>query len=420
MSGDSEEYDENAGGRAASYLSAISRKKLLTHAQEIECGKKIEASYRDALYVMCSYKNDGRPIPSSTDPSERPVQQGDGLTKNTDPPLPGLSALEMAVGYDDDETADVFRYAEKKILGARRPAKVRRASDILFDSAACRRCDLIRDALRHFRGFNSVPAEKKKEAGAHVRRAETVRNFFVESNLRLSVSISKRYARGSSQELFDLVQVGNIGLVRAVDRFDYRRGFRFSTYATWWIKHEISRYLQDLGRVIRLPVHAEEYLTKYRKCCRRLLNKTGTMPSQSDALRAMHGREPTSDDLLKLNEVLRSSETLSLDNHLPDDDETDFYRYLKDESAEDPLQRCMARERAEMLHAIIDDPEFLKPVQREVICRRYFISGGQTLGAVGDMYHVTRERIRQIQLDALGRIRRRIDAVYGKEFAEGK
>ena len=239
-----------------------------------------------------------------------------------------------------------------------------------------------------------------KQTHTLFNHSQQVRNEFVKANLRLVVSIARRFNHGR-MPLNDLIQEGNIGLIKAVERYDYRRGYRFSTYASWWIRHAISRALADKGRAVRLPVHMLDAHQKVARCHRELSSKLGRPPTIEELGRSTKIAAEKVDKILGY----MSDQNLSLDRNVSDGDDRRFVEMLSDPdavSATDWLMRCSM---SDQVHQIMGD---LKPIESDVLRKRFGLEGAkeQTLKEIGDIYELSRERIRQIQEQALGKIRR--------------
>ena len=294
--------------------------------------------------------------------------------------------------------------------GVAKAAKKLRAadSDHLFIDAALGAIDRmtlgigVRGELVKSLGARGKVTEWLRRVQQANRAAADARNDFVKANLRLVVSIARRFNHGR-MALADLIQEGNLGLIKAVERYDYKRGFRFSTYASWWIRHAISRALADKGREVRLPVHmidAQHRLTKARR-----------------QLTAKVGREPTSEELAEATsmpldkvEKMRSwllEQSVSIDKPVGDDEGRVLGEVLEDPDRESasPTEGMEWEALTTEVRELLGD---LRPIEADILRQRFGLGTEQelTLKEIGDKYNLSRERIRQLQEQALGKMRR--------------
>ena len=243
-----------------------------------------------------------------------------------------------------------------------------------------------------------ITPTRRRELNKVVRAGARAERQFVQSNLRLVVSIAKKY-QASGLPLLDLIQEGNLGLMHAVEKFDWRKGFKFSTYATWWIRQAITRGIANTGRTIRLPVHAGDTLARLQKARSRLELKFGRHATLAELAAEV---EMPAD---KVTEALRfAAEPLSLSEPLREDGDAELGDVVEDRSAESPFEvasTALLPEEITRLLAPLDERE------REILALRFGLDRGEprTLEEVGEAFNLTRERIRQIEARAMSKLR---------------
>lgn len=237
---------------------------------------------------------------------------------------------------------------------------------------------------------------KQLNEGRRIR--DRARHDLIEANLRLVVSIAKKFT-SHGVKFLDLIQEGNIGLMRAAEKFDYRRGHKFSTYATWWIKQAITRAIADQGRTIRIPVHMAEILSKMRKIAQEIQREKGREPTVEELARKM--RKPVD----KVREIIRlTQESVSLDVPINDDEESFLRDFIQDKSIPSPAELAI---QSSLKEQILEALNTLTEREAEVLRMRFGLDGGReyTLEEVGQHFKLTRERIRQIEAKALRKLR---------------
>ena len=330
-----------------------------------------------------------------------------------------VSAEEIALALDELELEpaqieDVYRALEElqvEIVDAAAAGETKEQAPPLDATVREISTDALQLFLKDIGKVELLTAAEEVELAKRIERGDhRAKQEMVEANLRLVVSIAKRY-RNQGLPFLDLIQEGTIGLVRAAEKFDWRKGYKFSTYATWWIRQAVARALADKGRTIRMPVHVVEKLNKIVRSERKL--------------RGELCREPTSLEIAtdvdlpleEVEQILRTSQApVSLEKPVGDEEESEFGHFLTDENAPLPDEAADTTLRQELLRNILGT---LSHRERRVLELRYGLGGEQprTLDEVGRAFNVTRERIRQIENQSLKKLRALADTNSLKDVA---
>src|SRR2546427_5178250 len=306
---------------------------------------------------------------------------------------------------------------DDRLKASRESTTLDNGLDFVVADREDREVDLVQVYLREIRRIPLLSAEQELDllqriqrgklerlkAGAHANHhistaAEEARRALIEANLRLVVNVAKKYS-SLGVNLLDLIQEGNIGLIRAVEKFDYTKGYKFSTYATWWIRQAITRAIADQARTIRIPVHMVETINRLIRISRRLLQDLG--------------REPTSEEIAeqmeisaeKVREIIKvSQEPVSLETPIGEEDDSHLGDFIEDHTALAPADAASHQLLKEQVEDVLDS---LTDRERKVLQLRFGLDDGRsrTLEEVGKEFHVTRERIRQIEAKALRKLR---------------
>ncbi len=260
--------------------------------------------------------------------------------------------------------------------------------------------DSLRLYLRSIGQVDLLTAQQEVELAKRIERGDMLaKRQMVEANLRLVVSIAKGYL-GRGLSFLDLIQEGSLGLIRAVEKFDYRRGYKFSTYATWWIRQAVTRAIADKARTIRIPVHMVEKLNRVAHVERQLVQKLGREPEPAEIAEEL--RWPVAD----VRDILRVAQLpVSLEKPVGDEDESELGDFVADEAVLEPFEEASEHLQKEGVRKALDA---LPERERQVIELRYGLSGAEplTLEEVGRTFGVTRERIRQIENNTLKKLKR--------------
>ncbi len=303
--------------------------------------------------------------------------------------------LASVAGTDGEDSLDQIRGAKTRIEDMRK-ADVELGVEPSLDS--------LRLYLRSIGRVPLLSAEEEVCLAKRIERGDVAaKQHMVEANLRLVVSIAKGYV-GRGLTFLDLIQEGSLGLIRAVEKFDYRRGYKFSTYATWWIRQAVTRAIADKGRTIRIPVHMVERLNKVIHAERMLIQRLGREPTNAEIAAELEC------PINEVREVMRmAQQPVSLEKPVGDEDDTALADFVQDDTAESPFEIASTALRRENVVRVLSA---LPRREREVIEMRYGITGGRqrTLEEVGRAFNITRERVRQIENRTLKKLQTLPDA----------
>jgi RNA polymerase primary sigma factor len=415
------EHEEAAGAEDsfAVYLREIGKVPLLTAKQEVEIGRRIEVGQLELLTALagipCAIRSlveVGNRIRKGEIPAEDAIVLPDGAKlgpRELEPIMRAFARLRRLEGENarlqtsltDDRPTKATRQSYHKWIAA---------NQVTIRNTVARlplKPSLLDELLRQTRevagagGDVGLPLDELPELFRRLDEAERAvqlaKREMAEANLRLVISIAKRY-RHSGVSLLDLVQEGNVGLLKAIDRFQYRRGFKFSTYATWWIRQAITRAIADRGRTIRMPVHVVERLNKISKAQRVLVAQLGREPSPEELARRT--RIPAKKVRLILDAARQPT---SLES--PIGESAVLADVLSDTAAASPVGDLLAEDLSTQVGQALAG---LNPREQEIVRLRFGIGSdeSQTLEAVGQRLGLTRERIRQLEAQALRKLRR--------------
>ena len=300
--------------------------------------------------------------------------------------------------------------SSKYVVEAPKPEEL--TDEELLGSNSAKVNDPVRMYLKEIGVVPLLSNEEEKELAIAVENGDLeAKQRLAEANLRLVVSIAKRYV-GRGMQFLDLIQEGNMGLMKAVDKFDYSKGFKFSTYATWWIRQAITRAIADQARTIRIPVHMVETINKLVREQRNLLQELGQDPTPEHMAERM---DMTPD---KVREILKiAQEPVSLETPIGEEDDSHLGDFIEDEVIENPVDYTTRVVLREQLDEVLDT---LTDREENVLRLRFGLDDGKmrTLEDVGKVFNVTRERIRQIEAKALRKLRHPSRSKQLKDFIE--
>jgi len=303
------------------------------------------------------------------------------------------------VGSDGKLARSEMGSVEARAAAAEDPDAISpRAKAVELDLTVEPSLDSLRLYLRSIGRVSLLTAEQEVLLARRIERGDMVaKQQMIEANLRLVVSIAKSYV-GRGLTFLDLIQEGSMGLIRAVEKFDYRRGYKFSTYATWWIRQAVTRAIADKGRTIRIPVHMVEKLNKVMHVERQLVQQLGREPTPGEIA------DELEINVREVRDVMRmAQQPISLEKPIGDEEEAELGDFVEDQTAESPFELAAERLRRENLRRAL---AALPEREREVIEMRYGLTGERpcTLEEVGRAFNVTRERIRQIENHTLKKL----------------
>ena len=295
---------------------------------------------------------------------------------------------------------DVFESVESEAGGGDKTRLILdQEIELLTKLEGVESADPVRQYLREIGKYPLLDAEEEVELAKNFEKGlKRAKDKLIESNLRLVVSIAKKYI-GRGLSLLDLIQEGNQGLIRAVEKYDWRRGFKFSTYATWWIRQAITRAIADQARTIRIPVHMVETINKLYRTSQRLMQNLGREPSPEEIGEELGIPADRVREIFKI-----SQEVTSLDTKVGEDEDSSLGDFIADESQPSPVDAASRQLLKDHLDEVLDT---LSEREAKVLELRFGLDGGQprTLEEVGKVFGVTRERIRQIEAKALRKLK---------------
>jgi len=332
-------------------------------------------------------------------PDEDPLRASRGVAHAPDEEEDGLESEPLLADEDEDAAEDGFTDAAED------------ASDLSVPDGIALD-DPVRMYLKEIGRVPLLTAQQEVELAQRIEQGdETAAKQLAEANLRLVVSIARRYV-GRGMHFLDLIQEGNLGLMKAVEKFDYRKGFKFSTYATWWIRQAISRAIADQARTIRIPVHMVETINRLVRSQRQLVQDLGREPSAEEIADAM---DISADRVREIMKV--AQEPVSLETPIGDEGDSHLADFIEDEDAESPADVASYLLLRQQIDEVLTT---MTPREQKVLELRFGLEDGRarTLEEVGQAFGVTRERIRQIEAKALRKLRHPSRARLLKDFLE--
>ena len=365
----------------------LSSSELLDVLEDMELGGEQMDKIYDILENLGIETVGEDYIPELPDGAEPPVEDMEELSEEemVDP-----NSLIDSFGTDDPVRMYLKEIGKVNLLTSEEEIELAQAMNA--GNAAQEQMDELTKA------GEEIPDELRAELEKAIKKGERARQRLAEANLRLVVSIAKRYV-GRGMQFLDLIQEGNLGLIKAVEKFDYTKGYKFSTYATWWIRQAITRAIADQARTIRIPVHMVETINKVIRVNRQLLQELGHDPTAEETAEEMNMPVERVREILKI-----AQEPVSLETPIGEEEDSHLGDFIPDEDASEPAEAASFTLLKEQLVEVLST---LTPREEKVLKLRFGIEDGRTrtLEEVGKEFNVTRERIRQIEAKALRKLR---------------
>jgi RNA polymerase primary sigma factor len=349
--------------------------------------------------------------------TKRPRTSKDDALSDIDKPGRSRSSVDDILVADAGDSEDIGSLFGATAVAVAEPQEEFEAEDEEVEAVSKSMAidDPVRMYLREIGRIKLLNAEEEIELARKIAKGgpegANAKRKLVQANLRLVVSIAKKYV-GRGMLFLDLIQEGNLGLIRAAEKFDHERGYKFSTYATWWIRQAITRAIADQARTIRIPVHMVETINKLKKITRKLAQENSRKPTEEELAAAMLISVP------KLREIIKiAQEPLSLETPIGKEEDSRLGDFIEDRDAEAPAQTVAHELLREDLTEVLSG---LSPRERDVLRLRFGLDDGRqrTLEEVGQLFGVTRERIRQIEAKALRKLRHPNRSRRLKEYIE--